>query len=60
MNNTEVPVADEQLNALYLKNRELIEALKNLRKRLGGKDPDQQEEIVVAEDDKNETKEDKR
>ncbi len=58
MCNTPQPQHDEQLDLLYLKNRDLIEALKNLRKKLGGKDPYPPEDLTVAvENGKPETKE---
>ncbi len=53
------PPSDEQIELLLDKNRDLIEALKSLRKKLGGKDPDQTEENdVVAEETKPDLKED--
>lgn len=58
MGNLKPPLADEQLNMLYLKNRELIEALKNLRRKLGGKDNDSPVDLTVeVECEEPETKE---
>jgi hypothetical protein len=50
MNDTREVTPDEQFELLLEKNRELIDALKNLRKRLGGETPDRSvEDTVVVE-----------
>ena len=59
MPNTQMPL-DEHLELLVEKNRELIEALRNLRKRLGVEEPVEEKEVDrMAPDGKNQTGEEK-
>ena len=59
MPNTQMPL-DEQLQLLVEKNRELIKALRNLRKRLGVEEPVEEKEVDrMAPDGKNQTGEEK-
>ncbi len=60
MPNTQMPL-DEQLQLLVEKNRELIKALRNLRKRLGAEGPVEKKEVfkVSPPESKNQTGEEK-
>jgi len=60
MQNTQMPL-DEQLDRLVERNRELIEALRNLRKRLGVEESvEEQKRAEVLHEEKHGEKEDKR